>query len=144
MKHRILITVLAAGAILAACGDDPPTVSESPAVLETSPAATATASPPPAETSASPAEAAGERVEITVEGGQVRGPGTVTLDAGTEVTLAVTSDTADHIHVHGYDLVQDIAAGETAELTFTADIPGVFEVELEDSATHLVELQVQG
>lgn len=61
---------------------------------------------------------------------------------GETVTLRVRSDVADHVHLHGYDVFQDVDAGETAELTFEADIPGVFEVELEDAGIQLVELEV--
>jgi hypothetical protein len=46
------------------------------------------------------------------------------------------------VHVHGYDLTADLAAGTPAELSFTATIPGVFEVELHDAGTVLRSLQV--
>jgi heme/copper-type cytochrome/quinol oxidase subunit 2 len=58
------------------------------------------------------------------------------------VTVRVTSDVADEIHVHGYDLKQDVEAGSTAEISFTADIPGVFEVELENAGFKLADLEV--
>lgn len=67
----------------------------------------------------------------------------VTVPLGEEVTILVTSPAADVIHVHGYDHREDVVAGEQASLTFTADIPGVFEVELEDSGVKLVELEVR-
>lgn len=145
MEHPTLVATLAAAAVLAACGDgQDPIVPGSPTVLETTRTATVPTTPTAEETSQSPREAAGERIEITVSDGQVQGPGTVILEAGTEVELVVTSDVADHIHVHGYDLFEEVAAGGTATLTFTADLPGTWEIELEDSGTHLVELQVRG
>ena len=58
------------------------------------------------------------------------------------VVIRVTSDEAEEVHVHGYDLVLDVTPGEPAELTFAADIPGVFEVELEGSGRKVAELQV--
>ena len=61
---------------------------------------------------------------------------------GESVTLKVTSDVADHVHVHGYDLFTDVAAGDPVTIEFSADIPGVFEVELEDSGLLLLELEV--
>ena len=64
------------------------------------------------------------------------------VSLGDVVTLRVTSDVADEIHVHGYDIMQDVGAGETAEVTFTADIPGQFEVELEKAGIPLVQLVV--
>ena len=141
MRPRMLAVAVIAAAIVAGCGDtQDPTVPDSP---PETPVVTTT--PRPSQpSSVTTAEAAGERIEITVSGGQVQGPGSVAVDAGTEVELLVTSDVADHIHVHGYDLLQDVAAGETVSLSFTADLPGTWEVELEDSGTHLLELQVQG
>ncbi|MDZ7673887.1 MAG: hypothetical protein U5K30_02290 [Acidimicrobiales bacterium] len=87
-------------------------------------------------------EEAGQVIEITVSGGEVTGGGRHEVALGERVTLRVTSDIDDHVHLHGYDVFQDVAAGEAAELTFEADIPGVFEVELEDSVIQLVELEV--
>jgi hypothetical protein len=78
-----------------------------------------------------------------VSGGKVQG-GLQTKDvtAGSEVTLNVTSDVADEIHVHGYDEKADVEGGGTATITFTADIPGQFEVELEGAHLKLVVLRV--
>ena len=57
--------------------------------------------------------------------------------------LVITSDVAEHVHVHGFDLFADVGAGETATLVFEADVPGVFEVEFEDSFTFITELEVR-
>jgi hypothetical protein len=61
---------------------------------------------------------------------------------GDAVLLRVTSDIADEVHVHGYDKKADVEAGGTVEVSFTADIPGVFEVELENAELKLIELEV--
>ena len=61
---------------------------------------------------------------------------------GDRVVLVVKSDVADEIHVHGYDLMRDVAAGGTARLPFTATLPGVFEVELEGHGVQIAELTV--
>lgn len=80
---------------------------------------------------------------LPVAGGQVTGDtGQVPVTAGEQVTLSITSDVADEVHVHGYDLDAELAAGAPAELTFDATIPGVFEVELHESGTVLLTLQV--
>jgi len=55
----------------------------------------------------------------------------VTVAKGQRVVLVVTSDVPDEIHLHGYDLTRDIAAGETVRLPFNATIVGTVEVELE-------------
>jgi hypothetical protein len=83
-------------------------------------------------------------IVVDVKGGKVSGvEDTVDVALGDEVILVVSSDKADEIHVHGYDESDDVGPKEKAEIEFTADIPGVFEVELEEAALHLFELQVQ-
>lgn len=81
-------------------------------------------------------------LEVTVEGGEVSGDTEATVPVGTDVTIEVSADTDDRIHVHGYDLYADVSDG-SGTVEFTADIPGVFEVELEESGTLLVELTVE-
>lgn len=96
---------------------------------------------PPATTTAAPVAT---EVTIEVTDGAVIGPERVKTDVGSKVRITVTSDAADEIHVHGYDLMQDVRAGEPATITFVADAPGVFEVELEDAKLPLFELEVSG
>lgn len=81
-------------------------------------------------------------VEVSVEGGEVVG-GSVSVqrDLGSTVRI-VTTDAADHVHIHGYDLFFDVEPDSPAEIEFIADVPGVFEVELEDSHLLLIELEV--
>jgi ABC-type glycerol-3-phosphate transport system substrate-binding protein len=59
------------------------------------------------------------------------------------VTLKVTADKAETIHLHGYDYKFEMKPGETQTKTFKADKTGSFEVEIEDTSTHLGELDVQ-
>lgn len=74
--------------------------------------------------------------DITIEGSTVTGGGRITVPLGETVTLRITSDVDDEVHIHGYDLFVDLEAGVTAEVTFPADIPGVVEIETHNS--HLV------
>jgi hypothetical protein len=156
-RRRAAVLTLAAlaTAATAACsgGSSGNTADTSPtdAVSSTTsePAAPATdsasASSSPASSSAtrSPA-AAGRVVAITVAGGKVSPPtGRVKVAKGSTVTLQVTSDVADEIHLHGYDKSVDVEKGGTAKLTFRATLTGVFEVELENRALQLTQLQVQ-
>ncbi len=62
---------------------------------------------------------------------------------GEEIALRVTSDVNDELHVHGYDLKTDVKPAGPSTLRFTAELPGVYEVELEEAGVRLVELQVQ-
>jgi hypothetical protein len=93
---------------------------------------------------ASPTTSAqGRRIEVAVTGGQVTGDtGRVVVTAHEQVTLVITSDVADEVHVHGYDLTTELTPGEPAELSFAATVPGVFEVELHEAGAVLLSLQV--
>ena len=87
--------------------------------------------------------AAGQRIEVVVTAGRVSGDtGRVPVAAGEHVTLVVTSDAADEVHVHGYDLDAELSPGQPTEIAFDATIPGVFEVELHEAGTRLLSLQV--
>jgi hypothetical protein len=86
----------------------------------------------------------GNVVRVRVAGGSVQGvEDTVDLAVGEKLTILVRSDTADEVHVHGYNLFDDVGPKQQAKIELTADIPGVFEVELEDAHLLLFELQVQ-
>jgi hypothetical protein len=69
-------------------------------------------------------------------------PRTIRFTEGETVRFRARSDTADHIHVHGYDLMKDVPAGETVTMSFKGDLTGIFEIELEDAHTPLGELRV--
>jgi uncharacterized protein YdeI (BOF family) len=63
-------------------------------------------------------------------------------DAGDEIRFEVTSDVADEVHVHGYDLMQDVSAGGTVSFDFPAEIEGIFEAELEGRKEQIAEIRV--
>lgn len=78
---------------------------------------------------------------------QARGDGSgsirrVTIEQGQRVTLIVSADVADEVHVHGYDLMADVAPGSPARISFEASVPGRFEVELESRVIQIAELRV--
>jgi cytoskeletal protein RodZ len=80
---------------------------------------------------------------INVVNGQPQGGvKTVTFKKGDQAVLKVNSDTADEIHVHGYDLMKDVEKGGSVTFTFKATIDGRFEVELEDAGTQIANLEV--
>jgi len=78
-------------------------------------------------------------VDGAAEGGIVR----ATVDQGDRVRLVVTSDVADEIHLHGYDVSRDVAAGGTVTLAFRASIPGRFEAELEERGVQIADITVE-
>lgn len=89
------------------------------------------------------ASAADSTIEVVVTGGSAGGDtGRQEVAVGDTVLVRVTSDEADEVHVHGYDRFAAVAPGETAEIQFVADIPGVWEIELEGSGLLLAELAV--
>ena len=82
-------------------------------------------------------------VRIVVVNGAPKG-GIVreTVEKGDRVVLVVRSDVSDHVHLHGYDIMRDVAPGTHARLPFKATIPGRFEVELEDRGVQIADITV--
>jgi hypothetical protein len=62
---------------------------------------------------------------------------------GDLIRFRVVSDTADEIHVHGYDLMKDVPKGGSVTFSFKGSIDGRFVVELEDHGEQIAELDVQ-
>ncbi len=80
---------------------------------------------------------------VRYRGGEVAGgPARLRFDQGETVRFAVSSDTADEVHVHGYDVTKAVEAGGTVRFAFPADIAGIFEVELESTCVELAQLRV--
>lgn len=68
---------------------------------------------------------------------------TPTAKQGDRVTMTITADNAEEIHLHGYDIPFEVpSAGGKVTKTFTADKSGSFEMELEATGTHLGQFQV--
>jgi hypothetical protein len=83
-------------------------------------------------------------VRVRVVGGVPKG-GIVrkTVKQGDRVVLVVSSDVADEVHLHGYDISHDVRAGGTARIRFRAKVPGRFEVELEQRGVQIADLTVE-
>ena len=126
--------------------DDEETTATAPPAATTT-AATTTTEAPPTTTEAPPtttAPAGPAVVRIEVVGGRPEGGiRRASVRRGRRVVVRVRADVADHIHLHGYDLMADVAPGTPAELAFTADVPGRFEIELEDRGVQIADLQVR-
>jgi hypothetical protein len=102
---------------------------------QTATAPTATVPPPP------PQPPPPARVPIVVREGQpVGGVRRVTVSKGRRVVLVVTSDVADHVHLHGYNIMRDVAPGQPARISFRATIVGTVEAELEDRRVRLATI----
>jgi plastocyanin len=84
------------------------------------------------------------RIEVTVSHGQIAPkPSLHHVHLGDRVQLTVTSDQADEVHLHGYDKEIEIQAGQPGTIDITADLPGIFEVELHKSDLQLLQLEVK-
>jgi len=102
-----------------------PTTQSTPTV--TTPVVPQPPQPPPAA-----------RVRITIKNGlPAGGPPRVAVAKGRRVVLVVTSDVADKVHLHGYDIVRDVAPGRPATIEFRAAIVGTVEAELEGSGVQI-------
>lgn len=171
-RTRRVTALFVAALILSGCGDGrsdttaATTVSEtttaSPAT--TNPATTATTSTTSATTTSSSTTVAGTTsttsespatttsttvagpetvaIDVAVADGEVAGPGRVSVPRGSQIRLTVTSDEADEVHFHGYDIYADVGPGAPAVMILIAEIPGVFEVELEGRGLELVIVEV--
>jgi hypothetical protein len=69
-------------------------------------------------------------------------PKELEFEEGERIRFRVRNKTADHVHVHGYNLFKDISAGGSVTFTFKATITGIFEIELEDSHAPVGSLRV--
>ena len=119
--------------ISAGCGGD----DDEPTVASDTPATTVGSAPATTTTT-------GTVLSVTVRGGSVvEGGSRQRATLNQSVTIRVTSDVADEVHVHGYEKRFPVAAGQRGEVTFVANIPGVFEVEFERSHKQLFTMEVR-
>ena len=134
------LSLIAAALLLTACGGDgdgttTDTTTTTTTTTQTTTTETTTTTTPPEGPTV---------VRIRVVGGAPQG-GIVrrTVDQGDRVVIVVTSDVADHVHLHGYDIMRDVAPGRPARIPFRATVPGRFEVELEDRSLQIADLTVR-
>ena len=69
-----------------------------------------------------------EVVAVAINEGTMSPP-EVTVYEGNQVNLLITSDRPIELHLHGYDLTEEVEPGETADLSFEATDTGRFEIE---------------
>jgi hypothetical protein len=145
LRRRAAPAVLTAAVLtLAACGGDGTraagaTTTAAAATTSTTIAASPTTSGRPT-TTADPTPV----IEVRVAGGKVQGGvRRERVRRGETVVLRVVADVADHVHLHGYDRMADVGPGKPGQIRFTADLPGVWEVELEDRRQQLLTLEVR-
>jgi hypothetical protein len=81
---------------------------------------------------------------IEVEGGQpIGGVKEIKAEKGDTVRIDVTSDQADELHLHVYDVEKELQPGKKTRLQFKANIEGVIELELHESEQQIAEITVE-
>ena len=90
-----------------------------------------------------PAPAEPRYTAIRIQNGKpVGGAKEITVKSGSTVRLAITSNTAEEVHVHGYDRLLEVTPGKPARVSFPAKLEGVFDIESHRTETKLASLKV--
>jgi hypothetical protein len=147
MAKRLSGLAAALALVLAACAGTgvSSTTSQSLETSTTAPTpAPSTTVPAPGTTTPAAPSTTTQRIDVEFAAGEVIGPAEIQVQLGETVDVWVFSDVPDEVHVHGYDLTFELAAGVPSQISFVADVPGVFEVELHDAGTPLFDLEVIG
>ena len=76
------------------------------------------------------------------DGEPVGGIQDLSVNNGDDIKFRVDSDAAWEIHFHGYDIPMDVKTGGSVTFDVPATIEGVFEVEIEQTATQIAEITV--
>jgi hypothetical protein len=80
---------------------------------------------------------------IEVKGGEpVGGVQELAFESGDRIRFRVTSDAPAEVHLHGYNVMMDVEPGKPVTFDVPADIEGIFEVELEETAVQIAEVEV--
>ncbi len=81
-------------------------------------------------------------IQVSVSGAAMS-PGRLQANEGDTLTLSVSADKYEEIHLHGYDKHFFPSPGQPATLTFPADKTGNFVIEIEATSTPLGLLDVK-
>jgi hypothetical protein len=80
--------------------------------------------------------------DVSIEDGEMS-PEKISVHQGDTVTLRASTDEPTELHVHGYDVEQEVKADGAAEFDFEANLTGRFEIEDHESEKDLGVLQVR-
>jgi hypothetical protein len=135
------IAVLVVAYVLIRGGSDDDKDNAATPATQSTQSAPSTTSTPSTSTEEAPAEPAVPTVRV-VDAKPQGGVKKLDFDKGDQIRFKVVSDTADEIHVHGYDLMKDVEKGGSVSFSFKGSIDGRFVVELEDHKQQIAELDV--
>ena len=74
--------------------------------------------------------------------GTTMSPSSLSVKQGDHVTMSITTDKAEEIHLHEYDIKFEGEPGKKVTHTFTANITGDHVIEIEDTGTEIGKLTV--
>ena len=66
----------------------------------------------------------------------------IRVKQGETVAFTVHVDQPDTVHVHGYDIEQEVTPGKDTKISFKADITGIFDIELHSTEEQIAQLRV--
>jgi FtsP/CotA-like multicopper oxidase with cupredoxin domain len=145
-RRRVIAGLFVLGWLVAGCGGNGGGEAASTSAAAATPTTTATTASNATASSVTTTTAgfAGKLIQVRVAGGKVEtAQRRVRVSRGDRVRIQVQSDQADEVHVHGFDLKEPVGPGKPATVEFTADLPGVWEVELENAKRKLFDLEVR-
>src|SRR2546430_10127469 len=91
----------------------------------------------------SPASAPAPKVIVVRNAKPVGGVQDITVKKGDQVRFTVQSDSAQEIHVHGYDFHKNVPKNGSVSFSFPAKIDGGFVIELEGPGEQILALEGQ-
>ena len=120
-----LVAVVAIVVAVASGGGD-----ETTAGRESSTGTTGTTATTSTSTEQAPETLPADNFQVEIKGGKpVGGVQDFKVKKGDKVTIVVSADAHDDIHLHGYDIEKPVEPGKPATFKFTANIEGIFEIE---------------
>ena len=120
-------------------GDDETEATGSQAQATATPTPTATADGGQAQATSTPEETQNEPAAPVLEQGKVS---KIRVKQGDQVAFTVHVDQPDTVHVHGYDIEKVVQPGKDTKISFTADITGIFDIELHSTDEQIAQLRV--
>ena len=102
---------------------------------------TQTAEKPPKEETQKPEEEAIPKI-VLADGAPVDGIAELEYDVGDQIRFEVSSDIDAEVHIHGYELTEEVPGGKSVEFDFPADLDGIYEVESHTTEQQIAELRV--
>lgn len=88
------------------------------------------------------AQAPVKTIEVDKQGKPVGGVQKLSVNKGEPIRFDVHSAVADEVHLHGYDIAEDVEAGGTVSFDLPATLEGAFEAELEQRHEQILDLTV--